>query len=265
MTARAVAGLALAVAALAAPAAAEDVQTISTRPGVTQSFLLLRRSPAPAATVILFAGGNGALGIGADGRLSALGGNFLVRNRGRFAEHDLMVAVPDAPSDHATGLSRFRASREHAEDVRALIAALRAAAPAAPVWVVGTSMGTVSAANAGARLHEGGPDGVVLTSSITRWSRGEGESVGDVRLKEIRVPTLVVHHKDDACPYTPYSDIAGLLRDLSKTPRRELLTFSGGDPPESRPCEARAAHGYLGLDEQVVKAIAEWITAARRP
>jgi pimeloyl-ACP methyl ester carboxylesterase len=172
--------------------------------------------------------------------------------------------VPDAPSDHATGLSRFRASREHADDIRALIAALRALAPA-PVWVVGTSMGTVSAANAGARLHEGGPDGVVLTSSITRWSRGEGESVADVKLKDIRVPTLVVHHKDDACPYTPYSDIPGLLRDLSKAPRRELLTFSGGDPAESRPCEARAAHGYLGLDAPVVKAIAEWITGASRP
>jgi len=45
------------VALTAGPAAAEEVKTIPTRPGVTQSFLLLRRSETPAATVILFAGG----------------------------------------------------------------------------------------------------------------------------------------------------------------------------------------------------------------
>jgi len=264
VSARALAALALAIAALAAPAAAEEVMTIPTRPGVTQSFLLLRRSETPAATVILFAGGNGALGLGPDGRLSGLGGNFLVRNRGRFAEHNLMVAVPDAPSDHASGLSRFRASREHAADIRALIAALRATAPA-PVWLVGTSMGTVSAASAGARLRDGGPDGIVLTSTITRWSRNQGESVGDVKLKDIQVPTLVVHHREDACPFTPFADIPSVLRDLSRAPRRELITFDGGEPPQSAPCEARAAHGYLGLDEHVVKAIAEWIVTARRP
>ena len=105
----------------------------------------------------------------------------------------------------------------------------------------------------------------MLTSSITRWNKGEGESVGDVKLKDIRVPTLIVHHRDDACPFTPYADIPGLLRDLSKAPRRELITFSGGDPPESKPCEARAAHGYLGLDAEVVKAIVDWILATPRP
>jgi hypothetical protein len=252
------------VAAVAAPAVAEEVKTIPTRPGVTQSFLLLRRSETPAATVILFAGGDGALRLGPDGRMGALGGNFLVRNRARFAEYGFMVAVPDAPSDHASGLSRFRAGKEHAEDIRAMIATLRAMAPA-PVWLVGTSMGTVSAANGAARLHEGGPDGLVLTSTITRWNKNQGESVGDVKLKDIRIPTLLVHHREDACPFTPFSDIPGVLRDLAKAPRRELIAFEGGDPPQSSPCEARAAHGYLGLDAQVVKAIADWITASPRP
>jgi pimeloyl-ACP methyl ester carboxylesterase len=149
--------------------------------------------------------------------------------------------------------------------MRALIASLRAMAPA-PVWVIGTSMGTVSAASVAARLsREGGPDGVVLTSTITRWNKREGESVGDVKLKDIQIPALLVHHREDACQFTPFSDIPGLLRDLSKAPRKELIAFEGGDPPQSGPCEARAAHGYLGLDAQVVKAIADWIIASPRP
>jgi hypothetical protein len=34
----------------------------------------------------------------------------------------------------------------------------------------------------------------------------------------------------------------------------------GGTPPRSGPCEPRAAHGFFGLDEAVVAAIARWIT-----
>jgi pimeloyl-ACP methyl ester carboxylesterase len=214
------------------------------------------------ASVVLFAGGHGALGLGS-GRLG-LGGNFLVRNRRRFAGHGLLVAVIDTPSDRPRGLDGFRTTAAHAEDVRAVVAALRQDA-AVPVWLVGTSMGTVSAANAAARLSPDGADGLVLTSSVTRQGRERPESMGDVRLKDVRIPTLIVHHRDDGCPATPFADTPALLRDFAQAPRRELLAFDGGEPPRSGPCEAHSAHGYLGLDAQVVAAIAAWITAAPRP
>ena len=242
--------------------AADDTRTIPTRPGVTQAFLLVRPNGAPVATVVLFAGGNGLLGLGS-GKLG-LAGNFLVRNRGRFAAQELLVAVIDSPSDHPGGLDGFRASAAHAEDVGAVIAALRQEANV-PVWLIGTSMGTVSAANGAARLTAGGPDGVVLTSTVTRVGRERIETVGDVRLAEIRVPTLVVHHKNDACKATPYADSPSLLRDLKQASKRELLVFDGGDSPRSGPCEAFAAHGYVGLDAEVVTAIVGWIKATPRP
>ena len=241
--------------------AADDTRTIPTRPGVTQAFLLVKPSGPPVASVILFAGGNGLLALGS-GRLG-LAGNFLVRNRARFAGLGLLVAVVDAPSDHPTGLDGFRTSAEHAEDIRAVIAALKQEAPV-PVWLVGTSMGTVSAANGAARLTTGAPDGLVLTSTVTRVGRQRIETVGDVRLDAVRVPTLIVHHKNDACRATPYADTPALLRDFKQVPRRELLAFDGGDPPQSAPCEARAAHGFLGLDADVVAAIATWIKATPR-
>jgi pimeloyl-ACP methyl ester carboxylesterase len=253
---------ALLVAGARVGRAADDLRTIPSRPGVTQAFLLVRPAERPTAAAVLFAGGNGALKLGT-GRLG-LGGNFLVRNRARFAEHGLLVAVVDAPSDRPDGLDGFRTTAAHADDVRAVIAALRAEA-AVPVWLVGTSMGTVSAANAAARLSAGGPDGLVLTSTVMRQGRERPESIGDVRLKDIRVPTLVVHHRQDACRATPYTDTGGLMRDLAGAPRRELLTFEGGASPQSGPCEPRAAHGYFGLDAEVVAAIAKWITTGPRP
>jgi hypothetical protein len=105
----------------------------------------------------------------------------------------------------------------------------------------------------------------VLTSTVTRQGRERPESVGDVRIKDIRVPTLVVHHRDDACRSTPYADTVGLLRDPRSAPRSELLTFVGGDAPQAGPYEARAAHGYVGLDSEVVAAIVKWITGVPRP
>jgi len=53
---------------------------------------------APVASVILFTGGQGVLQL--------TRGNFLVRNRRRFAEHGFLVAVVDVPSDHKTGYGR---------------------------------------------------------------------------------------------------------------------------------------------------------------
>jgi pimeloyl-ACP methyl ester carboxylesterase len=255
--------LAVVLAASPAPALDQERRTIPGRAGVTQSFVLVRPAGAPVASVILFTGGRGALGLD-----RALPGpratNFLVRNRYRFAERGLLVAVPDVPSDRkAEALVGFRTTAEHASDVRALIATLRAAAPV-PVWLVGTSMGSVSAANVAARLEDRGPDGVVLTSSVMSRNREMGESLLDVALDRIRVPVLVVHHRDDACPASRYAGTGWLMRRLSAAPKRELLTYTGGDAPQSDPCEPLAPHGYFGLDATVVDAITAWITAAPR-
>jgi hypothetical protein len=251
--------VALGVAA-AADAADEEIRTIASRPGVTQAFVLVRPARAPVASAVLFAGGRGRLGL-ERGRPGPGANNFLVRNRAGFAAHGLLVAVVDAPSDRAAeGLVRFRTSAEHADDVRAVIAALRAEA-SVPVWLVGTSMGSVSAASAAARLTAGGPDGVVLTSSVMGQSRDMAESLQDIALDRIRVPTLVVHHRDDGCRASRYADTGWLVRQLSAASKRERLTFTGGSAPQSDPCEPLAPHGYFGIDATVVEAIAGWITA----
>ncbi len=130
-----------------------------------------------------------------------------------------------------------------------------------PVWLIGTSMGSLSAANAAARLTEGGPDGVVLTSSVTETSRVSYETTRHAGLGDIRVPTLVVHHKDDTCRASPYSGAEDILKALKRAPVKELMAFEGGSPAISPPCEAKAPHGYLGIEAKVVSAIGAWIRA----
>jgi pimeloyl-ACP methyl ester carboxylesterase len=235
----------------------EQVVDIPTRPGVTQRLVLIRPEHSTAA-VILFAGGHGGLQISKKGEFGWGKGNFLVRSRQRFAEQNLVVAVIDAPSDRLSPpyLSGFRQTPEHAADIKALIAWLRQQTHL-PVWLIGTSRGTQSAAYVATRLsgHDG-PDGIVLTSSILQDSKSR--PVTDMSLETVAVPVLVVHHEQDGCKLCRPEDLPRLLNKLTATPRKELLTFKGGQD-RGDPCEAYAHHGFNGLEPEVVAKIAAWI------
>ena len=244
----------------AAPfAAAQKVVDVPTRPGVTQRFLLIT-PPSPRAAVALFAGGDGGLQIGDTGDIGGLKGNFLVRTRQLFADQGLAVAVIDAPSDRQRHpfLSGYRQTAEHAADVKVVIAWLREQLKV-PVWLVGTSRGTQSAAYIATQLVSGGgPDGIVLTSTILTDRRSR--PVPNMPLETLKIPVLVVHHEDDGCRLCQFSDMPLLMDKLAGLKRKELISFKGG-ASVGDPCEARAYHGYNGLENEVVAKIAAWITA----
>jgi hypothetical protein len=238
------------------------VVSIPTRPGVTQAFLLLEpASLPPTASLILFTGGEGDLEL-AERPADWIGENFLLRSRSRFAAEGFTVAVVDTPSDHADGYGAFRTSPAHAADIAGVIAFLRSKYRA-PVWLVGTSRGTISAANA-ALLRNGGADGLVLTSTVTRGSKRRPQSVMDLPLGDIRLPTLIVHNRDDGCPVSPFAGVADLQHELKGVATIAVQAFAGGDPPQSDPCEGLSRHGYLGLEPLVVSAVAAWIKASPR-
>jgi pimeloyl-ACP methyl ester carboxylesterase len=236
----------------------QRVVDIPTRPSVTQRFLYL--SPEdPKAAVILFAGGHGGLRISHNGSFAWGKGNFLVRTRRQFAERGLSVAVIDAPSDRQSPpyLAGFRQKAEHVADIKAVIAWLKTQHNV-PVWLVGTSRGTQSAAFIAAQLgpKDGGPDGLVLTSTIL--SDDKGRPVPEMPLEKITVPVLVVHHEQDGCRLCSYSEIPRLMKKLTAAPRKELISVKGGEN-RGDPCEAYAHHGFNGVEKEVVGEIAEWI------
>jgi hypothetical protein len=47
---------------------------------------------------------------------------------------------------------------------------------------------------------------------------------------------------------------------LVNAPRRQLLTFTGGNN-KGDPCDAFAYHGFNGLESEVVRQTAAWILA----
>lgn len=237
---------------------ADNVIDIPTRPDIVQRVLYL--APAnPKAAVILFPGGHGGLQISSDGSFRWGKNNFLVRTRQEFAERGLAVVVIDAPSDRQSSpfLSGFRQKAEHVEDIKATIAWLRKQNNV-PVWLVGTSRGTQSAAFIATQLgvKDGGPDGLVLTSTIL--SDDKGRPVPEMPMETLAIPILVIHHEQDGCKHCLSSKIPLLTAKLDSVPRKELVMFKGGED-KGDPCEAFAYHGFNGIEKDVVSKISSWI------
>jgi dienelactone hydrolase len=235
----------------------QSVMDIPTRPGVTERVLVVTPE-SPEAIAILFPGGHGGLQLDANGSARWGEGNFLVRARQLFAAKGILVAVLDAPSDRQTPpyLAGFRQKKEHAEDVRAVIAALRAQVKK-PVWLVGTSRGTQSVAYVATQLSDSdGAHGLVLTSTIL--SDDKGRPVPAIPLSKITMPVLVVHHEGDTCQQSSYKDRPKLADALHDNPKAQILTVKGGTN-QGDPCEARAYHGFNGIEQDVVRKITDWM------
>lgn len=250
---------------LAGSADAEStLVSIQTPRGAKQAFILIKPEK-PVASVILFAGGHGALGLKSASDMKWGAGNFLVRSRDKFESHNLMVAVLDAPSDRQSGMNAiFRMSKPHADDIAAVAAHLKKLAPV-PVWLVGTSMGTFSAAEGAVAAK--GVDGLVLTSTITRskpdWkiAKSHANGVASMALGNVTVPALIVSHQKDGCDITPAADAPKLRKALSKSKKVDVVLLDGGDVPISEPCQAKSQHGFFGIETKAVNAIAEFVKA----
>ena len=99
---------------------------------------------------------------------SKLTGNFLIRSRRFLADERILTLVVDCNThlgDYCT--PAYQASRQRQSDVQALIDTVRKDHPSLKeVWLLGTSMGTISSAFMA--LHAPGQyAGVVHTASIT--------------------------------------------------------------------------------------------------
>lgn len=239
---RLVLGLAVLAAAMVAHAT-EQVALPSGRPGVSQP-VHLHPAAHPVASAMLFPGGSSGV--------YAVRRNFLIRAADDFAAAGITVAIADTPSDHPDRVSRtFRASAAQAIDAAAIVAFRHNRAPV-PVWRIGTSNGTISAANAGVRLGPSRIAGVVLTSSV--WIGG----LGATDFQTLRVPTLIVHNRHDGCPMSPFDQAAPALASLHNAPAKALIAVSS-QASLSGSCEAMSPHGYWGIENQVVQQIADGI------
>jgi hypothetical protein len=207
------------------------------------------------ATLILLPGGDAGTGKVVDGKPGSQ--NFLVRSRQLFANAGFNVLVMFRASDLRVLDYPERISREHVAEIRNVVD-YASRTYNKPVWLVGTSRGTVSATAAAIALGKQHVAGLVLTSSVTNRKAG---AIGTQDLDKLDMPTLVLHHKLDACPICVPSQAEAIINKLNNAPIKKFILVDGGSSPEGDPCEAMHWHGYPNFEAQTVKLIADWIHA----
>jgi len=225
---------------------------VPTRDGVTTTLFW---EPAPNAkvTVFLFPGGGGGFGKVEDGK--AMGQNFLVRSEPYFIANGFNVAIFGRASDSQDLDYADRISDTHMADVRKVLEFVKHKADA-PVWIIGTSRGTISATATAINLQTD-IAGAVLTSSVVSYKKPGAVPKQD--LAAIRVPVLVLHHTKDACPHCQPFEVPAILRVLKNAPVKKEIMVSGGENPTGNVCEALHWHGYIGMEREAVDLIANWI------
>lgn len=184
---------------------------------------------------------------------------FMRMNQQLFHEEGLALVIMDCPTDQwgapgtpPTGcLDDYRSSKEHADDVRSVIAKLRDEHGLTKIYIMGHSFGTISsrwlAKHLGSEIA-----GSIHSAAINgNHPKGFGNSLSGFKYDTIAAPVLHVHNEDDACSGTPYS----IVKEYAG---KNLLTISGGIP-DGDPCGGTHLHSYGGRENQVVRSIIHWI------
>jgi hypothetical protein len=223
---------------------------------VRDGFTALER----IAVLVMYIGGDGTLNLGA-GQVNTGSPNTVARNRYHFAAEGYVVAVVDAANDFnlsPIGLSGRRLGPAHLADLQAVMANLRARYPGLPIWGVGHSRGTLSAAVTAVSVQPPA-DGLVLMSSLTGDPANPSEDLSQVDLESITGPALIVSHKGDVCAFTNPEDSKALRKRFTASERARFRDFNGGSAPLTDPCDPLAPHGFFGIDQKVVDAVTKWI------
>lgn len=253
--------LALVAGAVSSPAgsAAEPTVEIPSRNQKIRAILL--QPEKPVASVILLVGGHGQMDIARDGTIKWGRGNQLIRTRASYRKQGFAVLVPDIAPDwkgEKNPVSGYRWHPRHGADLGALVAYMRTIAE--PVVVVGTSRAAVSA---GVMLlvteAKQRPDFVVLTAPMLMPAGNQPSFQKAIQnnVPKAQIPMLIVGHKKDRCAFT----LPESIEAFRKWRGGDSLDIVMLDGPEGtgHPCEARAAHGFAGIDDEVVRTVSGWI------
>jgi predicted alpha/beta-hydrolase family hydrolase len=129
----------------------------------------------------------------------------------------------------------------------------------APIWIVGTSRGTVSATAMAIQVQDPAIAGLVLTSSVVKYSTPG--AVPTQNLSAIKLPVLVYHHAKDGCKHCQPHEASLIIKGLKNAPIKKLMLVDGGANPTGDVCAGQHWHGFIGMERQAVDDIAKWIEA----
>jgi pimeloyl-ACP methyl ester carboxylesterase len=240
-----------------APTGGEQLVDLPLTGGDHQRILFVA-SPQPRGTIVMLPGGAGDVGLTRDGDIRH-DHNFVVRTRDLWVQRGYAVLIPDTID--RTNLRGLRSSPDYARLIGDLVGFAHRQA-AGPVFLLGTSQGSIAAMNGAAHAAPGTIAGVVLTESVSVMG-GSHETVFSADPQRVRVPALVVANRDDRCDVAPPGAAKSIAAAMTGSRDVRVMMVSGGTTRSASACGSLTPHGYYGIEPQVVDQIARWMDAHR--
>ena len=247
------------------PAPLVSVVDLPGRWGGFQRILIL--SPRrPRVLLVLLPGGDGVLALDPLGQIHRGQDQPLVRAAPEMVGYGLGLILVDAPSEQwdQGGLDGgYRCGVRHRQDLMAVLDYLEGRWPGVPRWAVGYGRGALSAARLALPMDQDLVDGLVLVSPPGLEQKGPC-SLRRLPLEEIRVPTLIIQHEQDACPGFALEGSRRLLVRLKSARESELLAVRGG-ASSGPPCSYTSFHGFAGRIRDLGLALVRWVLTVQFP
>ncbi len=239
---------------LASPSFAEDglITIDAGRKDATIPLFVLSQ-PQAAKTLILLPGGGGDTGKIISGQPGST--NFLSRSRELFQAQGFNVIVMYRASDLDDLDTDYRVTKPHINEIERVVQFAKKTFKK-PIWLIGTSRGTVSATAAAIALGASNVNGLVLTSSVTDFKKN---GIGSQALEQLKIPVLIVHHHNDQCRICVPSEAFKAIDLLKASPVKKFVEIEGGSNPTGDPCGATHWHGYINYEAETVNTITDWI------
>ena len=192
---------------------------------------------------------------------SKLNGNFLIRSRRFLADESIATLIVDCHSESGDYCSAaYQSSQDRQQHVQKLIDAVKGQYPSLnEVWLIGTSMGTISSAFMPI-FDPKSYAGAIHTASITEpWAQGSYRELANFDYTRSGIPQVFVHHRDDPCGLTTYAG----AKKISEKFGFPLITVLGGSGFQGGACQAQTEHGFKGIEPQTMRAIANILKSGK--
>jgi hypothetical protein len=198
-------------------------------------------TPNATKTLFVFSGGGGGFGKVKDGLPTS--GNFMVRTTPMWIAQGYNVFIFGQPDDNDDLDYGYRVGSVHLQDVRATMNWVKAQS-ALPVWIVGTSRGTISSAHAAINLKEPQVEGLVLTASVVTYKKTGAIPKQDVG--SLAIPVLLYHSEADACVHCQPFEVKQVFTKFTGSNKR-LIMAQAGSGASGDPCRGQHHHGFIGV------------------
>lgn len=217
--------------------------------------MYVMHNPNAEATVILLPGRDADLVDVLQGEPTSV--NFMSRTRNIFFNQNLNVIVVYRASDISSDDFNYSyRETNHIHEVGKVIEFANKKFKK-PIWLVGTSKGTVSVVSTAIEFSNK-ITGIVLTSTITSESDGL-VPIKSKAIDTLTMPVLMVHHSKDECPICVPSLAADLFTKFTSATIKKFILITGGFDPTGSPCLPLHWHGYINYEKETVNIISNWI------